>query len=268
MAGTGQVLAARDEMLAEARAIIDEARARGLVLRLYGGVGVRVHCSEIVFCGRDYSDLDMVGLKAQRRGLVQLFGDFGFEEDWHVEQATLSRQLQFVRPCLHRDGDAGVHPDDHVDVFLDSFKMDHDVDLKDRLAIDDYTISVTDQLLTKLQVYRQAEKDVHDVITLLKDVDVADEEGRMTIGLSSIAARCAEDWGLFHDVQRNLERCAERLGEYALDGPEEARVRDRLARLRDAIEGWPKPLRWRLRARVGERLSWHNPVEEQDALAS
>jgi hypothetical protein len=41
-------------------------------------------------------------------------------------------------------------------------------------------------------------------------------------------------------------------------------VRDGLARLQSAIEAAPKPVRWRARARIGERRPWHDPVEDQD----
>jgi len=259
------LLAARDEMVHEARLIIDEATARQLVLRLYGGLAVRAHCDVISFCERDYSDVDMIGLAVQRVELRGLFADLGFAEEFHVAQATLGTQLAFVRPCIHTDGESRVHGDDRVDVFLDTFRMDHELHLSTRLTLDDYTISVTDQLLTKLQVFRLEEKDVRDVLTLLKDVELGEQEGRRTIGTAYIAARCAEDWGLYHDVERNLEQCARRLGDHALPQAEQARITQRLARLSAAIAAAPKPLRWRLRARIGERRPWHNHVEEQGA---
>jgi hypothetical protein len=173
--------------------------------------------------------------------------------------------LQFVRPCVHAAEDDGrqVHPDDHVDVSLDTFRMDHRVDLKGRLHFDDYTIPVSDQLLTKLQVHRQDEKDVRDVLTLLKDLELADDEAPGVIGLSYLAGKCADDWGLHHDVERSLSRAEALLPDYGLTEGEEGRVRDALARVRRALEDAPKSLRWNLRARVGERRPWHDEVEEQ-----
>jgi hypothetical protein len=222
-----------------------------------------MHCDLIAFCERDYSDLDMVGLKAQRRDVIALFRDLGYEFDVHTMQATRGRQLQFVRPCEHEAGGTPVHEDDHVDVFLDRFKMDHAIELKDRLALDEYTIPVTDQLLTKLQINRPDEKDVRDTLTLLKDLDLADEEEPGAIGLRRLAERCAKDWGLYHDVERSLERCATMLPEYLLTPEEEARIRDALARVGGALEAAPKTLAWRGRARVGERRPWFDVVEEQ-----
>ena len=257
-------LAAQDEMIAEARDIIDQARARGVVLRLYGGLAVRAYCDVIEFCARDYSDFDMIGLKAQRTQLRELFADLGFTEELRVAQATMNSQLQFVRPCIHAEGDARAHPDDHIDVFLDTFKMGHQIDLKERLTLDDYTISVTDQLLTKLQVVELEEKDVRDALTLLKDVEIAEDEGPGRIGADSIARRCAADWGLYHDVERNLSRCAEQVAGYQLTAAETARIRSGIAHLQAALVAAPKSLRWRARARVGERAPWHAQVEDQD----
>lgn len=250
-------------MVDEARRIVDAARERGVVLRLYGGLAVRAHCDVTAFCARDYSDVDLVGLRSQQAEIRRLFVDLGFEENPHFTQATHGRQLQFVRPCLHSDGGTDAHPDDHVDVALGRFKMDHEIDLERRLTLDDYTIPVSDQLLTKLQVHKQDEKDVRDVLTLLKDLELAEEEAPGVMGLSYVASRCADDWGLYHDVERSLTRAETMLHDYALPEEDAGRVRDGLARLRRALEDAPKSVRWKLRAKVGERRQWHNDVEEQ-----
>ena len=118
--------------------------------------------------------------------------------------------------------------------------MDHEIDLESRLTLDDYTIPVSDQLLTKLQVHKQDEKDVRDVLTLLKDLELADEEAPGVIGLSHVASRCAEDWGLYHDVERSLtrrRRCCR-----TTRSPTRTRGASatRLARLRRALEDAPK----------------------------
>ncbi len=259
----GAALSARADMLDEGLRIVDAARERGIVLRLLGGLAVRTHCSMIAFCERDYSDLDMVGLGAQNKGLMALFRDLGYGLDLHVMQATGGGQLQFTRPCEHDANGTPVHEDDHVDVFLDRFRMDHVISLKDRLTLDEYTVSMTDQLLTKLQINRLDDKDVRDILTLLKDLELADEEAPGVIGLRSIAERCAKDWGLCHDVERSLERSTALLPDFGLTPDEERRIRDGLARLRVAIEAEPKSIAWRLRAKVGERRPWFNLVEER-----
>jgi hypothetical protein len=259
-------LAARGAMITEARHIIDVARQQGNVLRLFGGLAVRTHCSVIAFCERDYSDLDMVGLARQGKEIGDLMKGLGYTENFLVGQATQNRQRQFFRRCAHADAQAHffVHPDDHVDVFLDTFRMDHDIPLKDRLALDDYTLSVTDTLLTKLQIYRLNEKDLRDILTLLKDLSLGEEDASDVINLTYIARCCARDWGLYHDVRHNLDLARERVGDYGLGATELQGVLVNLDRLVAALDAEPKTLSWKARAKVGTHRPWHHELEEQD----
>ncbi len=134
-----------------------------------------------------------------------------------MSTATATAALQFVRPCEHGGGQGTqpVHADDHIDVFLDTFRMDHDIALARRLRIEPYTLSLSDLLLTKLQIFRLNEKDVRDIVTLLADAEVGDGAPG-TIDGRYIGRLCADDWGLFYDVATNLQRVDERVAGYAL----------------------------------------------------
>jgi len=257
------------EMASEGRSIVDAARMRGLTLRLLGGLAVRDHCEVLDFCGRDHSDLDMVGLRGEATPVAELFAELGYAERREVREATIMAQAQFARRCIHAlsDGRGPLHADDHVDVFFDVFRMDHVVDLRDRIALEPYTVSPADLLLTKLQVVRAEPRDVRDMLTLLKDVPLADHGAPGAIDVAYIALLCARDWGLWHDVANNLRRCRAELDAYALGGDDGDRVLVALTRLSDAIEAAPKTLAWRLRARVGTRVRWYAVVEEQGAEA-
>jgi hypothetical protein len=263
---TETLFESRSEMAAEGRRIVDAARKRGLTLRLIGGLAVRDHCEELSFCGRDHSDLDMVGLSHEVVGLIGLFETLGYRERIHVREATMRGQAQFMRECVHgsADGAYAVHAEDHVDVFLDEFRMDHRVDLRHRLGVERYTVSASDLLLTKLQVFRAEERDLRDIVTLLKDDGLGSEDAPGTVSVAYLAELCARDWGLYYDVVRNLRRCAESLGAYGLGPADEDHVRAALAQLTEAIEAGPKTRAWRWRARVGTRRRWHEEVEEQD----
>ena len=253
-------------MLDEGRRLVDAARAEGLTLRLLGGLAVREHCRTAKLCERDYSDLDMVAPAKQSRRLAALFAGFGYAENYDVSSATANQELQFVRPCTHggRPGTGRAHADDHVDVFLDTFRMDHDIALARRLEIEPYTVSLSDLLLTKLQIFRLEEKDLRDIVTLLGDVDVGEEDAPGLINGGYIGRLCAEDWGLFYDVATNLARVDERAATFDLDDGQVARVRGGVARLIGAVDGAPKSVRWRLRARVGTSRVWHNQIDDQE----
>ena len=255
-----------DEMLDEGRRLVDAARADGVSLRLLGGLAVREHCRTHELCERDYSDLDMVARARQTHRLPAVFAGFGYTENHDVRAATAGGQMQFVRPCAHHVGTQAhsAHAEDHVDVFLDTFRMDHDIALARRLELEPYTVSLADLVISKLQIFRLTEKDVRDVITLLGDIEVGDEDAPGLINARYIGELCAEDWGLFYDVASSLARVDEGAADYELSDAQLARVRRGVARLIGAIDGAPKSLRWRLRARVGTRKAWHNQLDGQE----
>ena len=254
----------RRAMHDEARELIGAASAAGLTLRLLGGLAVREHCRTAELCERDYSDVDMVGRSSEARRLAAVFARFGFQEDYAALAATGNTQLRFVRGCRHAGpGGAPAHDDDHVDVFLDVFRMDHEIELARRLDRDPFTVSVSDLLLTKLQIFRLNEKDVRDIVTLLDGVAVSDTDEPGVIDAGYIAGLCADDWGLFHDVGLTLQQVAERVDDYGLSDARAATVRQGLARLVAALTEAPKTVRFRLRARLGTRARWHNELDEQ-----
>jgi hypothetical protein len=250
-------------MAAEGKALVDAAEARGLKLRLVGGLAVRDHCEVLEFCSRDHSDLDMASLSATVVPLVAFFGDRGYAEDPHARQATGGNQARFWRPCIHGDG-TPIHDDDHVDVFLDTFVMDHRIDLRPRLDVEPYTLPLSDLLLTKLQIYESDTRDLRDAVTILKDRVLGDDDVPGVINAAYIAQLCAGDWGLNYDVLRNLEAIGGLLPDLGLSAADAARVEAARTRLQVTIEGASKTRRWRWRAKVGTRRAWHNEVEERD----
>jgi hypothetical protein len=208
----------------------------------------------------------MIAPAKQAALLPQLFGRFGYMENYKVRRATGNTELQFTRSCSHlaESGGGRVHGDNHVDVFLDTFRMDHNIALARRLEIEPYTISLSDLLLTKLQIFALEDKDVRDMVTLLGNAEVAEEDAPGLINRRHIGALCAEDWGLFHGVATNLQRVSE--DSAALDATTRTCVLKGAARLIAALEDAPKGMRWRLRARIGTRRSWHNEISDQEDL--
>jgi hypothetical protein len=265
---TQGMLAARHDMIEEARRIIDEARSRGIVLRLFGGLAVRAHCELLYMCERDYSDIDLIGLRKQYREIPGLFAELGFKENIHVRMATGNQQLQFFKKCDHPDADLHyfIHPDDHVDVFLGAFHMDHEVPLEHRLEIEDYTISLSDVLLTKLQAAHMDDKDERDIVSLLGQAPLGETDERGAMNASYIARLCAGQWGLYYDVLAGIGHMRTVLdGRDDLDPAMVQRVAVSLDRLQAAIEAEPKSTKWKLRAKVGTHKQWHDLVEEQEA---
>jgi len=153
---------------------------------------------------------------------------------------------------------------DHVDLFMDVMRMDHDLDVRDRLLVDDYAISPADAFIGKLQIGRLNAKDAHDVIALLKDVPLRQVDDETSVCVPYVAETCAGDWGLCQDVLVNIDAVLRMVDDYDLTEEEAARVYGRLAALREAIEAEEKSVGWRLRARVGKRVAWRRTIEDTE----
>ena len=129
------------------------------------------------------------------------------------------------------------------------------LDLKDRLLLDAETLTPADLLLTKLQVVEVNERDLKDAAAILHDHDSGDER---------VAEILAADWGWWRTVTANLDQLAGWVS--GLTGFERGaeRIRVRIAALAHRIDDQPKSLRWKARAKVGERVRWYELPEEVD----
>jgi hypothetical protein len=177
--------------------------------------------------------------------------DAGYVENKSMTVSSGGTRLLFERP--------GVT--DHIDVFIDRIDIEHVIDLKDRLDIDEDTVSISDLVILKLTITRLNEKDIRDIITMVKDLEVGRDDLPGTINFSYIAELCAKRWGLHHDVTTSLRRTIDYLPEFALPESESVKVAEKLKTIESAILEAPKSLKWRLRALIGERVSWRREIE-------
>jgi hypothetical protein len=253
-------------MLNEAHCIIDAARAEGVTVRLVGGLAVREHCREAAFCERPYRDIDLAAPRRAAKAATALFGRLGWTENRQVAMAAAGAKRQFFRACRHPGEDGPAHVDDRIDLYLDAFRLHHAIDLRHRLEIEPYTVSTSDVALVKLQRTAANDDDLRDIVTMVKDAAaVTTSDLPDALNLDYIARLCAADWGLYHDVSRNVARCREAL-EVLGAGAATAHVTARLDALDDALATAPKSRRWRLRAALGERLAWHEPVDDAEGV--
>ena len=151
-----------------------------------------------------------------------------------------------------------------VDIFLDVFRMCHTLHLGDRLTLDDYTIPISDLLLTKLQVVETNEKDIRDLIAILKDHDVIDHIAsgdKEVIDTGYIASLCADDWGLCKTISLTMKKLLTFLPKYELELEAKQILEARITKILNAIDTVPKSLRWKLRDKVGERKRWYDLPE-------
>jgi hypothetical protein len=243
---------AAGELLAAAEEIIAAAATAGTPLRLLGGVAV-FHLARSARqppLARTYHDFDVVVPSRQGGSARRVFRAAGYSEDAHFNALHGAQRMIFAAP-------RGFV----VDVLVGTFQMCHRLDLGRDLPGQGLTIHPADLLLTKLQIVQIEEKDLRDATALLLDLPT-DGTG---IDVGRFVAPLANDWGFYHTVERNLPK----VEQYARDGlglgPGQAQaVAASAARLRDAMEAAPKSLRWKMRARVGEKVTWYELPEDPD----
>jgi hypothetical protein len=240
----------------EAKRILDEAKQRGIILRLFGGVAVKYHCPSATHRSlqRSYPDLDFFGRGKQGREIRKLFLDLGYEPNQRFNALHGATRLIFEDGKNQRV----------VDIFLDVFRMCHILHLGDRLTLNDYTIPISDLLLTKLQVVETNEKDIRDLIAILKDHDVIDHIAsgdKEVIDTGYIASLCADDWGLCKTISLTLKKLLTFLPKYELEPEAKQILEARISKLLKAIDTVPKSLKWKLRDKVGERKRWYDLPE-------
>lgn len=236
-----------------AGAILDAARARGAIVRLTGGVGVRERAREhggLDFEGRPYHDIDLVGRLRDVRALEALFIELGYAAD-----RAVNAQFGTVRRVYY-------HPDGyHVDVFLDRLDFCHRIELAGRLELHPLTLAPADLLLAKLQIVERNRKDLLDAALLLLNHELLPGESA-AIELDRILALTSDDWGLCTTAGDFLDALRASLAGLGFDSPAVDRIEGRAGQLRAAIAAAPKSIGWRMRDRVGRRIRWYRTVEE------
>jgi hypothetical protein len=239
-----------EDTIAEAERVADAARSKGVGVKLLGGAGVHLHSpsSHHAPLKRKYGDLDYVISSKDRKAALAFFPAIGYEANDRFNLMQGDRRLYFY------DGNNGKQ----VDVFIDVIRMSHVIDLRGRLGHSGPCASPSDLFLSKLQIYEVNKKDLVDVTALVLDHPIKsdDDEG---IDANYVARLAADDWGLYRTLQINLGKLRHTVDELDVDRHV---VSTRLDELWTAVESQPKPLKWRVRAQVGDRVRWYELPEE------
>jgi hypothetical protein len=240
------------DIVAEAQRVVDSATARGVPLRLIGGLAVQLHTPAMrPALARSYGDIDTATVKGQSGAVTELLTALGYDP------ARQFNALQGASRLLFQDR-ANARK---LDVFVDGFELNHSIPITARIDVEPRTIPLAELLLTKLQVVEFTEKDMRDAVALLLDHEVGDHD-RETINSDLIATLLARDWGLWRTTQLNLERIREGVATLAIEPADRQLVLDRIDSLWQRVEREPKSRRWRLRARVGDRKRWYEVPDE------
>lgn len=252
----------------EGKRLAEEAAKREIPLRLLGGVAIRIHCLEFMDFAKklmrlgegrqEYTDLDFMSYVKFRKAMKEFFEEMGYEKrPTTLSSATTQRQIYF-------------HPKGwfYVDVFFDKLlAANHPLDFKGRLALDSPTITPTDLLLEKLQIVFPDEKDVKDLLLLLRAHGISVQEEKNEINGKFIATILAADWGFWYTATTNLKGLLQYLEDAQnLSDEEKQDLNSKVARLLQAIANEPKSTGWKMRSIVGTKKTWYNSVETTQTI--
>jgi hypothetical protein len=242
----------------EARRILGAAAAAGVALRAVGGVAVRLRAPSIaqLLPRRDYHDIDLAGRAGTSDRVTTLLEGLGYEGSKRFNTMNGRERLMYWDPVNGR----------RIDVFLDDLRMCHTLPFRDRLTLDELTLTRADLALMKLQIVQLTERDGQDLLALFADCPLTDADAD-GISLPRILDVCANDWGWWKTVTLNLDRLLAEWPDAAEAGPPAqrdvvARAVGRARLLREHLDRAPKSRGWRLRAAIGERRTWYELPEE------
>jgi len=267
----------------ESESIVDEAKSKGLTMRILGGLAIAMHCQNEsnfaknlnrtgtgVVTGQEYSDIDFVAYRKQRDKVKELFNNIGYVK----RRATLSSAASERQIYYHPKGWF------YVDVFFDQLLVaNHPIDFRGRLELDYPTITATDMLLEKVQMWEAfGVKDLKDCLLLLRAHDIKENCEKEAVDTSYVAKLLAQDWGFWYTLTTNLQNIKRFVSELNKLGPEvqidpalisekeRSDINEKIDALLKRIESEPKSFGWKMRAKVGTKKQWYCHVERPDTV--
>lgn len=252
----------RSDLESEARRILGEVEARGMKVKLLGGIAIQLALGERInpLLKRECGDIDLFTTKSYCSGVESLLEELGWEPNSQFNALNGARRLLFSDPETDRK----------IDGFIDDFEMCHKLPLARRFDLPGPTLSPSDLLLTKLQIIELNAKDRGDCYALLLGFPVTDQpetgsgDAIESIDLEGITTLTGKDWGLQHTLELNLGRLRTGLDESPLSAADRLAIEGSIAAIEAAMEDARKSRSWKLRAKVGERKKWYDEPEEID----
>jgi hypothetical protein len=241
-----------EDIVSEGERLLGIADQEGVPLRLLGGVAVRLKAPDVPpALARAYKDIDFAVTKKGGGAADKLLRSAGYEPNVAFN-AMHARERGLYYDEVHGR---------QVDLFINAFRMCHEIPLGDRLQVETQTVPLAELMLTKLQIIEVNEKDIRDTVLLFHGHPIGDNDEGAVNG-ARIAELCADDWGLWRTITANLDRCRAHVGDYELPLEDRSRVEGRFDELQERIEAAPKSRGWRRRAKVGDRKPWYDLPEE------
>jgi hypothetical protein len=265
-------LSSDDFFINNAKKIVEEGNKRGIILRIIGSIAARIHCQEFSGLHRklgrlgegkqSFSDIDFVAYGKQRKKVRELLEkEFGLK----IDEAILfyygeNRHIYY-----------SLTPKYHVDVFFDKLSFSHDIYFgsepgKGRLEFDYPTIPLSDLMLEKTQIHDINEKDLKDLIVILRAHELGEKDEKEILNLRRLSQVLADDWEFYYDAKTSLEKLNVSNGIYyekrLMTQEDFNDARNKINAILEYLNKMPKTKKWQKRAKKGIRKKWWRSVEE------
>lgn len=251
--------------------IVRRAYEVGANVRIMGGLAILIHSMDYLDLfkrlkriddsneDRQITDIDLITYKFHIKSIDNILINLGYTPDPRITLYYGDR-----RRIYHSNNE--FH---QVDLFIDKLSYNHTIDFgkpnNGRLELDFPTIPLSDLLLEKLQIHKIAEKDIKDVILLLRAHQLSDKHGENVIDLMRVQEVLGNDWEFWYDAKLNLEKVLTFIERYKsigiLHSNEADDVKRKVENILRFLEVMPKTKRWLNRAKVGEKKKWWNEIE-------
>jgi hypothetical protein len=245
-----------DDPLPEAMMLVRSASEAGYQIKILGGLGVRVLCPDFPPRQRAGQDIDLACLGKTRRKVADHLEQAGCQPDKRFNNLNGDRQMYFMAPSGRP-----------IDVMVDRLSMCHTLDFRHSFDSASPTLDPADLLLSKLQIVELNAKDAHDIFHLLSGVRVGSDASavaRPFIDPDRFGSVLSGDWGWWRTVTGSLNKLPGLLSEQPGLAPPYPKY-DPLTQAKQLLEiaeTVPKGLKWKTRARVGDRVRWYELPEE------
>ncbi|MGQ9459828.1 MAG: hypothetical protein ACUVRA_01165 [Candidatus Bathyarchaeaceae archaeon] len=255
----------------DALKIVEEGERHKATLRLLGALAIKIHSHEysdlhgrLKRLGNEktaFTDIDLMAYSKERAKVRKLMEDMlGFKHSRHFMLMHGKERLLYH------------HPEDlyHVDIFFDELQFSHNIYFgsnpeKGRLKLDFPTIPLADLILEKLQIHEINEKDIKDIVVLLRAHEIGQEDQKEIINAKYIAEILADDWGFWYDAKMNLNKVKAFAEDYCVKGiltsEDLTDIHNKLDRIIAFIDAEPKTKKWKKREKKGTSKEWWRPVE-------
>ena len=248
--------AERDKFENELKRILKASDEAGVLMRVIGSLAFQMHCPKYGYLqqamGRAYTDIDFAAYGKQTKAIQELMARLGYVDNQEVFIVSGGTRSIFDR------AEIGLH----IDIFWEKLDFCHVIRWAGRLEVDAPSIPLAELLLEKMQIVQINEKDIIDTIMLLLEHPLGDSDKEI-INIKRVAELCAAEWGLWRTVTMNLGKVRQLAQTYEqLTAEQKAAIDSQIEKALARIEAEPKPMAWRLRSRVGDRVKWYKEVDE------